>query len=230
MQASTTSTAAAVIVAAGQGRRAGGEIAKQWQEVAGARVIDHTLDAFRAHARIEDIVLVLHPDASKEHFDGIRSVTGGQTRAASVRAGLAALEPAAPGLVLIHDVARPCVPAEIIDAVIDALAASDGAAPALPVTDALWHGAEGRVTGLQAREGLFRAQTPQGFDLTKILAAHASAPADAADDVAIALAAGLDVAIVPGSEDNLKITYPPDFARAADILERRHGHQARQRI
>jgi 2-C-methyl-D-erythritol 4-phosphate cytidylyltransferase len=88
------------------------------------------------------------------------------------------------------------------------------------VTDALWSGADGLVTGTVSRDGLFRAQTPQGFHLEAILAAHRVYAGDAADDVEIARAAGLDVAIVQGHEDNLKITGPEDFVRAARILER----------
>jgi 2-C-methyl-D-erythritol 4-phosphate cytidylyltransferase/2-C-methyl-D-erythritol 2,4-cyclodiphosphate synthase len=91
-------------------------------------------------------------------------------------------------------------------------------APALPVTDALWTGAEGQVTGTRDRTGLYRAQTPQAFDFKTILAAHQAHAGDAADDVAVARAAGVKVAILDGDEDNLKITHPHDFARAEKIL------------
>ena len=225
---------AAVIVAAGRGRRAGGEIAKQWQEVAGARVIDHTLHAFRSHPAISQIVLVLAADDLSETFDGVLTTGGGANRAQSVKAGLEVLAAPphgrVPSQVLIHDVARPCISASAIDAVIATLDTAPGAALALPVTDALWRGTDGFVTGTPDRSGLFRAQTPQGFHFDKILAAHRANDADAADDVAVARAAGIDVAMVPGSEENLKITHPPDFDRAARILETLHGHQARQRI
>ena len=100
-----------------------------------------------------------------------------------------------------------------------ALEHSPGAAPALPVTDALWRGAAGRVAGTQDRAGLWRAQTPQGFRFDDILAAHRAHPGGAADDVEVARAAGLDVAIVEGDEDNLKITLPGDFARAERAAE-----------
>jgi 2-C-methyl-D-erythritol 4-phosphate cytidylyltransferase/2-C-methyl-D-erythritol 2,4-cyclodiphosphate synthase len=121
-------------------------------------------------------------------------------------------------LVLIHDVARPGIPAHVIDAVITALSSHQGAAPALAVTDALWRG-DDLVTGTVDREGLWRAQTPQGFHLNAILAAHRAHSGEAADDVAVARAAGIDVAIVPGDTANMKITGPGDFARAAKILE-----------
>ena len=221
---------AAVIVAAGRGTRAGGDIAKQWQEVAGARVIDHTLQAFRSHPRIDRIVLVLHAEHMDEAFEGVLTVTGGETRARSVLAGLEALSDAAPGVVLIHDVARPCLAHAVIDRVIDALSETRGAAPALAVTDALWRGQDGHVAGTQDRTGLFRAQTPQGFHYDAILDAHRQSDGTAADDVAVARAAGLDVRIVEGSEDNLKITHPADFDRAALILETQDGHPAWKRI
>ena len=143
-------------------------------------------------------------------------VTGGATRALSVLAGLQALEGVA-DLALIHDAARPFVSADLIDRVLGALRHHPGAAPALQVVDALWRG-DGTVTGTQDRTGLWRAQTPQGFHLDKILAAHRAHGADAADDVEIARVAGLDVAIVPGDESNFKITGPEDFARAEKAL------------
>jgi 2-C-methyl-D-erythritol 4-phosphate cytidylyltransferase / 2-C-methyl-D-erythritol 2,4-cyclodiphosphate synthase len=86
------------------------------------------------------------------------------------------------------------------------------------VTDALWRGEDWRVAGTVDREGLWRAQTPQGFRFPLILAAHRRHEGGAADDVEVARAAGLDVAIVPGEERNLKITGPEDFARAEQFL------------
>jgi 2-C-methyl-D-erythritol 4-phosphate cytidylyltransferase len=219
-------TCAAIIVAAGRGLRAGGDVAKQWQPLEGARVIDHTLAAFQNHPLISHVVLVLHADdLAAAAFDDVTCTTGGADRAASVRAGLAALTDPAITHVLIHDVARPCITARTISDVIAALEHASGAAPALPVTDALWTGADGHVTGTQDRTGLFRAQTPQGFERAAITAAHAAHAGNAADDVEVARAAGLDVAIVAGDEDNLKITHPADFDRAARILRGRNGHQ-----
>ena len=133
-------------------------------------------------------------------------------------AGLEALEGQATH-VLIHDGARPLVSDAVIQGVIDALqGGAQAAAPALPVSDALWKGADGAVIGTTPRAGLFRAQTPQGFTLDQITNAHHLHPHDAADDVELALKAGMAVAITPGSEDNLKITFPADFARAERIL------------
>ncbi|MEO0390510.1 MAG: 2-C-methyl-D-erythritol 4-phosphate cytidylyltransferase [Pseudomonadota bacterium] len=214
---------AALIVAAGRGTRAGGDVPKQWQPLAGRRVLDVTLNIFAAHPAISLTCLVLHPAdmALAPDLPGVIVTQGGEDRAASVRSGLAALAHHTPQTVLIHDVARPCLPPALIDAVLRALDAAPGAAPALTVTDALWTGAEGRVTGTQNRSGLYRAQTPQGFHFDAIRAAHAAHPGGAADDVEVARWHGLDVAIVPGDEDNIKITLPGDLTRAARILERR---------
>jgi 2-C-methyl-D-erythritol 4-phosphate cytidylyltransferase/2-C-methyl-D-erythritol 2,4-cyclodiphosphate synthase len=214
------SQCAAIIVAAGRGTRAGGGVPKQWRPLAGKRVVDHTLAAFQ-RAGVSRIVLVLNADDHDQHEEFARAgyvlATGGTTRSASVRAGLEALSDDPPSHVLIHDVARPCVPVEVIHGVIDALNIRQGAAPALPVTDALWRGEKDLVAGTAARDGLFRAQTPQGFAFDAITAANARGQ-DAADDVEIARNAGIDVAITPGSEDNLKITTVADFARAEAIL------------
>ncbi|MHC0052845.1 bifunctional 2-C-methyl-D-erythritol 4-phosphate cytidylyltransferase/2-C-methyl-D-erythritol 2,4-cyclodiphosphate synthase [Actibacterium sp. D379-3] len=216
---------AAIIVAAGRGTRAGGGIPKQYQMLRGQPVLARTVAAFAAHPAIGQIVVVTHPQddalfsaALGALAGNVTHVPGGATRDASVQAGLAALSDGC-DTVLIHDGARPLVSAALIDRVIAALAHAPGAAPALPVTDALWHGAGGRVLAPHPRDGLFRAQTPQGFRLAAIRAAHAGYAGHAADDVEVALAAGLDVRIVEGEEDNLKITHPGDFARAERLLQ-----------
>ncbi len=213
---------AAVIVAAGRGTRLGGPLPKQWQTLAGQPVLAHSLAAFRA-AGLAPIVLVLHPDdmARAAHLlaPDVETVSGGATRSASVRNALEALAGRGIARVLIHDGARPMVTPALISRVRAALDEAPGAAPALAVSDALWLGAEGRVEAVVPRAGLFRAQTPQGFHLDAILAAHRSEEAQtAADDVEVALAAGLDVAILPGDEDNVKLTMPGDIARASRIM------------
>lgn len=210
----------AIIVAAGRGLRAGGETPKQWRRLAGRTVLEQTLAIFEAHPRVGQIVLVVAGE-DLERVEALRLseraviAIGGATRSLSVLAGLGHARGAA---VLIHDAARCCTPPEVIDRVLDALTEIPGAAPALPVTDALWTGTGGLVSGVTDRDGLFRAQTPQGFHLEAIRAAHAGADGTATDDVAVARAAGLDVAIVAGDERNIKITQPGDFARAAEHL------------
>ncbi|MDO5646390.1 bifunctional 2-C-methyl-D-erythritol 4-phosphate cytidylyltransferase/2-C-methyl-D-erythritol 2,4-cyclodiphosphate synthase [Paracoccus sp. (in: a-proteobacteria)] len=210
---------AAIITAAGRGTRAGGDRPKQWQMLRGQSVLARSIAAF---AGFDRVILVVHPDdlpdAITEFAGPVTIVTGGETRSASVLAGLNALNGQA-SHVLIHDGARPLVSDAVIQGVIDALqSGADAAAPALPVSDALWRGENQTVTGTAARDGLYRAQTPQGFSCAKILMAHRQNPQGAADDVELALRSGIAVTITPGSEDNLKITYPADFARAERIL------------
>ncbi len=219
----TPSKSAAILVAAGRGTRAGGEEPKQWRKLAGARVADWAVAAFLTHPDIAEVVVVTHPDDDAEAAKlNAPFVHGGATRDASVRAGLEALENQDISHVLIHDVARAGVSSRIISDVIHALGtAAQGAAPALPVTDALWRGSDSTVDGTQDRTGLFRAQTPQGFHFKEILAAHRSHTGGSLDDVEVARAAGMKVAIVPGSEANLKITTPDDFNRMEIILR---GH------
>ena len=224
-------TVAVIIVAAGRGTRAGEGQPKQWRDLSGQPVLAHTVAAFAGVGRI---LVVLHPDDMAQGmalFGGtVGLVAGGANRADSVKNALETLEGSDVSRVLIHDGARPLVPASVIAAVLDALETHPGAAPALPVTDALWRGENGLVAGTQDREGLYRAQTPQGFRFPEILAAHRSHPGGAADDVEVARAAGLSVAIVPGHEDNLKITFAQDFQRAETILHSRKGSKMDVRL
>ena len=210
---------AVIIVAAGRGSRMGGELPKQWQLLAGRPVLAHVLAAFSGMPA----VLVIHPDdRARAEGLGVRLVEGGATRDASVLAGLRALEGSGVTKVLIHDGARPLVSRGLIGRLVAALDHHEGAAPALAVTDALWRGEAGLVAGTVDRSGLYRAQTPQAFRFAPILAAHLGHPGGALDDVAVARAAGLDVAIVEGEETNLKLTFPADFARAEAILKGRN--------
>ena len=214
-------TTAAIIVAAGRGIRAGGDVPKQWQRIAGQSVVEHTLDVFAAHPQVDEIVLVVGADDLDRVADlGLTAratiVIGGDERSLSVFAGLTAAQA---DTVLIHDAARCCLPAEVIDRVLAALLDCAAAAPALPVTDTLWTGAAGCVTGVQERAGLHRAQTPQGFERQAILAAHTAHGLGATDDVEVARRAGLDVTIVDGDARNLKITTAADFTRAEQLLE-----------
>jgi 2-C-methyl-D-erythritol 4-phosphate cytidylyltransferase/2-C-methyl-D-erythritol 2,4-cyclodiphosphate synthase len=209
---------AVIIVAAGRGSRMGGELPKQWQMLAGKPVLAHTIAAFAGM----QVMLVIHPDDLERARElEVPLVEGGPTRGASVLEGLRALEWQGFEKVLIHDGARPLVSRSLIDRLVSALDLHDGAAPALAVTDALWRGQDGLVAGTVDRSGLYRAQTPQAFRFAPILAAHLGHPGGALDDVEVARAAGLDVAIVEGEETNLKLTFPGDFARAEAILEGR---------
>jgi 2-C-methyl-D-erythritol 4-phosphate cytidylyltransferase / 2-C-methyl-D-erythritol 2,4-cyclodiphosphate synthase len=213
-------TVAAIIVAAGRGTRAGGTVPKQWQLLAGQPVVRHSIRAFAGLA--DQVILVVHPDdVARATPMGVQLVEGGATRDASVRNALNHLAGTGTSRVLIHDGARPLISPALITRLIRALDQSVAAAPAVPVTDALWRGDDLRVTGTQDRTGLWRAQTPQAFHFDAILAAHRAHPGGAADDVEVARAAGLDVMIVQGDEDNLKLTFAADFARAERILKGR---------
>lgn len=210
---------AVIIVAAGRGTRAGGGLPKQWRDLGGAPVLKRTLRAFDGVGRI---VLVLHPDDMLRGLEltggSATLVAGGATRDESVRNALESLAGSDITRVLIHDGARPFVSRALTGRVLAALDQAPAAAPALAVTDALWRGAAERVTGVQSREGLYRAQTPQGFHFPAILEAHRAHPGGSADDVEVARAAGLDVTIVEGEENNIKLTFAEDFRRGLEIM------------
>lgn len=224
---------AALIVAAGRGVRAGGGLPKQYRPVGGRPVLAWSAAAFARHPRVAEVRVAIHPD-DRALYDAAGAglnlgapVHGGATRQDSVRLGLEALATEAPDIVLIHDAARAFVSAALIGRVVDAIAPGAGAIPALPVTDTLKRGGD-LVEATVPRDGLWRAQTPQGFPFAPILAAHRQAQGRAlTDDAAVAEAAGLPVAIVAGAEENVKLTAPEDFARAAPpapaVLEPRTG-------
>ncbi|MDH3262598.1 MAG: bifunctional 2-C-methyl-D-erythritol 4-phosphate cytidylyltransferase/2-C-methyl-D-erythritol 2,4-cyclodiphosphate synthase [Paracoccaceae bacterium] len=214
-------TTAAIIVAAGRGTRAGGEVPKQWRPLAARPVAAHALSAFRAAAGIGRLVLVHHAEdraLAEAVAEGALLVEGGATRQESVRAALEALDGQGVGKVLIHDAARPLVSAGLIARVFAALEDHSGAAPGLPVTDALWREEHDLVSGTVDRSHLCAAQTPQGFRFEAILDAHRAHPGGAADDVEVARWAGHAVAIVRGEPDNLKITVAEDFDRALRLM------------
>ncbi len=208
-------TCVALIVAAGRGIRAGGGMPKQYRALAGRPVLAHTIARFARHGRVDQTRVVIHPDdralydQAAAGFDLLAPVAGGATRQDSVRLGLESLTGAT--RVLIHDAARPFIAAATIDAVIDALDRHPGAIPAVPVADTLKRDAGGLSAGTVPRAGLMRAQTPQGFRFADILAAHRRAIGqDLTDDAAVAEAAGMSVALVPGSEENFKLTTDDD--------------------
>ncbi|MBU4529454.1 MAG: bifunctional 2-C-methyl-D-erythritol 4-phosphate cytidylyltransferase/2-C-methyl-D-erythritol 2,4-cyclodiphosphate synthase [Hoeflea sp.] len=224
-----------VIVAAGRGERAGSPAdgPKQYRQIGGRPVIAHTLATFLSHPSCGEIVVVIHADdealyasatAGIAGADRVRTVSGGANRQASVRAGLEAMAETAPNHVLIHDAVRPFVTLEIIDGVLEAHnAGSLAALPAVAVADTLKRGdAHGDVTGTVPRDGLFAAQTPQGFDFAAISAAHAKAAAESdtsfTDDCAIAEWAGLSVRLTPGHPSNVKLTTAEDIAMANERL------------
>jgi 2-C-methyl-D-erythritol 4-phosphate cytidylyltransferase/2-C-methyl-D-erythritol 2,4-cyclodiphosphate synthase len=217
---------AAIILAAGTGSRFGGVQPKQYLPLGGVPIVVRAVRAFIAHARVGPVLVVgpqerlakVFPDFPKSGL-----VPGGATRQQSARAGLEALASDPPDAVLIHDAARPLVPARVIDAVCEALAGgAEAVLPALPVTDTLKRAEAGVVGATVPREGLWRVQTPQGFRFAAILAAHrAAAGQSLTDDGAVAEAAGMTVRLVPGAEENLKVTTQEDLVRAEAVLAAR---------
>ena len=216
----------ALVVAAGTGERFGGGVPKQYRALAGSPVLRHVVERLAGHARIDGVCVVRrveHRDAyalALAGLDLLPPVEGGDTRQESVRRGLEALASREPGRVLIHDGARPLVDAATIDRVIDALESAPGAIAAVPVADTLKRADDGnRVAATLDRGKLWRAQTPQGFRFPEILSAHrAMAGRALTDDAAVAEAAGLAVTLVPGSEENFKITTEDDLRRAERLL------------
>jgi 2-C-methyl-D-erythritol 4-phosphate cytidylyltransferase/2-C-methyl-D-erythritol 2,4-cyclodiphosphate synthase len=201
----------ALIVAAGSGSRAGGATPKQYAEIGGKALVAHAHDAFAAHPAVDEVVVVIAAgaeDLAGQALGTARTVIGGATRRESVARGLAAIEATH---VLVHDAARPFVPAIVIDRVLAALDADEGAFPAMAVADTLVR--DGAVV---PRDGLFRVQTPQGFRAAALRAAHAGWPAgeEATDDAQMVQRLGGSVALVQGDAMLDKVTHPEDFAAA----------------
>ncbi|MEP6472865.1 MAG: 2-C-methyl-D-erythritol 4-phosphate cytidylyltransferase [Gemmatimonadota bacterium] len=220
-----------VIVGAGQGARLGGDTPKQFRSIAGIPMLLRSLRPFTAHPDVSTTVVVLPPelvDAPPEWLSqltgpALRLVAGGAERTDSAMAGVGTL-PSDCTIVLVHDAARPFVDRAIIDAVIARAREGQGAVPALPLSDTLKQastpGQGGGISATIPREGLYRAQTPQGFPRTVLEQAYAAARTagrTATDDAALVEAIGAKVTVVPGSEQNIKITTAHDL-RVAEWL------------
>ena len=218
--------ASAVILAAGQGRRFGSQLPKQFALLDGLPVLCWSANALLRHPRIDDCVLVLRADDIERFRDNVephllrpvRIVVGGRTRSESSRLGLAALADTGPEHVLIHDGARPVLSDGLIDRLLVALETGPAAIPALPVHDALWLTDDGMLDSAVDRQSIVRAQTPQAFRYREIAAAHRQGSATAGDDAATARAAGLTVATVAGDANNVKLTTGCDMSRLESAL------------
>lgn len=217
--------AAAVIVAAGQGLRSGQPLPKQFALWRGKPVVRHSAEALAA-AGIAPIVVAI-PEGAEEiaaraldGVPGIELVNGGTSRQQSVRKALEVLERHSPALVLIHDAARPVLPAAVIERLLGALTDRPGAIPVLPVVDSLTRAAGDQMGDPARREDLRRVQTPQAFRFPAILAAHRAWPGepDAGDDAQVARRAGLEIALVEGDEALHKLTFASDFAAAQPAI------------
>lgn len=220
------SVVAAVIVAAGRGQRVGGEIPKQYRQVAGTPVIRATLSAFVGHPQIDLVQPVIHL-ADEKLFHGasnalgklLRPVSGGATRQISVRAGLEALRDRGVDFVLVHDAARPFLSGDLIRRAIDAGAHYGAAVPGIAPADTVKKiDEDGSVTETLDRNRLRTVQTPQAFDFALIVEAHRRALAagrdDFTDDAALAEWSGHRVHVFEGEAANVKLTTNDDFARA----------------
>lgn len=218
---------AVLIVAAGKGIRAGGAVPKQYADLLGKPILLRSVEAFLGRPETEILVMIDpgHDDLYRKAMldcDIRLPRPGGATRQETVRLGLEALADYAPDFVLIHDAARPLVPTHVIDGVIAAL--ENGAAAAVPllaVADTLRKQQNDQWVTVP-RDGLMRAQTPQGFRYDAILAAHRKfADREVTDDMALAELAGLPIAAVNGDETNIKVTKAEDFAVAEMFLAAR---------
>ena len=223
----------ALVVAAGRGHRAGGEIPKQYMTLAGRPLLRRTVAAFAGHGEIDTVRVVINPDdralydAAVAGLTLLEPVAGGAERQDSVRNGLESLVEHGLDNVLIHDAARPFVTADLISRTLAALDHGPGAIAAVPLSDTLKRG-DGMITETIPRDGLWRAQTPQAFHYDAILAAHRDAAGlSLTDDAAVAERAGLAVTLVPGGEDNFKVTTPEDFERAQRMLTEGAATEAR---
>ncbi len=217
----------ALVVAAGSGSRAGHELPKQYRPLSGRPLLAHAVDHLR-HRSIDEIQVVIGFGQEAAYAEAIGAlplpppVHGGATRRQSVMNGLAALAArGGAGKVLIHDAARPFLPGAVIDRLLAALGASEGAVPVLPVVDTLAR-ADGRLGDIVPRADLVRVQTPQAFRFEEIRRAHATwAGGEATDDAQVARAAGLSVATVAGDPALDKLTFDEDFPRAEALVAAR---------
>lgn len=227
-------TTAALIVAAGRGSRAGGEKPKQYQLLIGKPLLRYSLETLLGHAAVARVAVVIHSDDSDAYAEAIGDLAdhprlappclGGAARQDSVRLGLEALAQDQPTQVLIHDAARPFLEHIQIDRLLNGLTQAPGAVLAIPVVDTLKRDDGGYARSGVERQGLWRVQTPQAFRFADILTAHRQCAGLAlTDDAAVAERAGLAVKLVPGAEENFKVTEPDDFARAERQLLQRLG-------
>lgn len=217
----------ALITACGRGNRfnSGEGLPKQYMPLAGVPLLRHAILTFLNHKEVDDVICVIHPDDQKLYeetvagLDLLNPVFGGETRQASIRMGLEALKDYNPDKVLIHDGVRPFVSKRIINGILEKLQTHPAVIPAVPVEDTLKKYSDGKIEWTLERDNLWRAQTPQGFAFDDILNSHiAFKNLHFTDDAALNEYAGIPVAIVPGSQNNFKITTEEDYERAKSMI------------
>ncbi len=223
-------TVCAIIPAAGQGNRMGSPIPKQFLELDGKPILEHTLSAFQECGEVDSVILVVPEreveSTSKDYLGKVpivhQVVAGGEKRQDSVYCGMQAL-PKGVDLVLVHDAVRPFVEIKIICNVLEAAEEHGAAITAIPVNDTLKRAnTENFVETTVSRENLWRVQTPQGFKVELLLSAFRKAFAEGfygTDEGAVVEYFGKPVKIVNGSELNIKITRPEDLVLGNQILQ-----------
>lgn len=230
----STSQVHVLIPAAGTGTRYGGATLKQYLPLAGKAVLAHTINAFQFHPMISSITVILaETDQWFESAAGVlaakvHTVTGGETRAHSVRNGLRFLAEnhSDTDWALVHDAARPCLSASRLEKFLEqGLASENGAILAVPVGDTLKRaGDANEILATVDRNGLWAAQTPQLFRIGELAAAIDAAHAagkELTDEASAMEFAGVRPLLVMGSNANIKITYSSDLAIAEALLARK---------
>lgn len=219
----------ALITACGRGNRfnRGEGIPKQYLPLAGAPLLRHSILAFLNHPEISDVICIIHPEDAALYeeavmgLDLLNPIFGGETRQSSIRLGLEELREYNPDKVLIHDGVRPFVSKRIVSGILEKLTTHPAVIPAVAVEDTLKKYSDGKIEWTLERENLWRAQTPQGFIYEDILNSHiAFKDLNFTDDSALNEYAGIPVAIVPGSQNNFKITTEEDYERAKRVASR----------
>lgn len=219
-----------ILVAAGSSRRAGCD--KLYRDLGGGTALERSFRAFASLSGVREIVVVSRRDKTEENrrllepFGGeavLKIVEGGESRTASVRKGLAALDPSLP-LCAVHDAARPFVSRELILRIWSAAERSGAACPVLPLKDTVLHASEGQLDGRLKREEHFAVQTPQIFAQRPFRQAYEASGDDQTDDCSVWIASGGTVTIVEGEEKNRKLTTLEDFERRETPMGLRIGH------
>ena len=222
----------ALIVAAGRGTRFSGilsknnyQIPKQYHEIGGKMILRRAITTFTAHPKINAVRVVIHPDDKELYnlaamnLNILPPIDGGQSRQESVRLGLESIKDLNPDIVLIHDGARPLIDFGTINRILAAIDEECGAVPAMPMIESVKKvDDKGFIIKNIERDALYTVQTPQGFPYKKLLKAHEKAKNDNinyTDDSAIATNYGIKVKIIPGNENNVKITSASDLIKAS---------------
>lgn len=224
----TQPTIYALIVAAGTGTRVGGEIPKQYHELAGKPLLQYSAETLAHHQAIAGVQVVIHPkhqayyNPVREKVTMLPTTFGGAERSESVAAGLEALAPFMPDYVLIHDAARPFLPSATIDALIAAATPETGIIPVIPVVDTVRRLEDG-IWSEMDRTGIMRIQTPQMFPFETLRQIYASGVSGATDDAALWLAAGHTLTYVQGAEELRKVTTLDDV-----LWAEKHATQTRR--